>query len=249
MATGLAVTAIALVLAWVGPAMSESGARTAVAQDSRFCHQNRTALMLGLIPVVCSRFGGYRLAILTLSLGTLSADTGPGRQAMIKICLCGLPFVLVRAIGVPPDVGAASKEGAGKVIGTVVDTLQSLPALGYPILRATSIRAGQILRRVRPCHDGSWMGSDRGSCSGYNRGLGGPTDRRFGSACNGPARRRLMALAPARTALACAAPTIRSALCQNPACRFECVLHDKPTPGRSDRTRSDQTAADLLPGS
>jgi len=90
------------------------------------------------------RLGGVRLAVLVLVLGLFVAATGLWEQAMITIYLCGLSVVFAMLIGLPLGILAASNATAGKIIGTVVDTLQTLPSFVYLIPVVMLFRVGDF---------------------------------------------------------------------------------------------------------
>jgi glycine betaine/proline transport system permease protein len=101
-------------------------------------------LLLGLLTLAGGRLGGARLAALVLILGIFIATTGLWEQAMITVYLCGLSVVIAMLIGVPVGILAASNETAGKVIGAVVDTLQTLPSFVYLIPVVMLFRVGDF---------------------------------------------------------------------------------------------------------
>ena len=90
------------------------------------------------------RLGGARLAALVLALCLFVAATGLWEQAMITVYLCGLSVVIAMLIGVPLGILAASSQAAGKVIGGVVDTLQTLPSFVYLIPVVMLFRVGDF---------------------------------------------------------------------------------------------------------
>lgn len=101
-------------------------------------------LLLALLALAGWRSGGWRLAALTLALGGFVAATGLWEQAMITVYLCGVSVVFAMAIGVPLGIWAASSETAGKVIGAIVDTLQTLPSFVYLIPVVMLFRVGDF---------------------------------------------------------------------------------------------------------
>lgn len=100
--------------------------------------------LLGILALAGWRLGGLRLAGLVLALGLFVAATGLWELAMITVYLCGLSVVIAMLIGVPLGILAASNETAGKVIGTVVDTLQTLPSFVYLIPVVMLFRVGDF---------------------------------------------------------------------------------------------------------
>lgn len=100
--------------------------------------------LLAVLTLAGWRLGGARLAALVLLLGIFIAATGLWEQAMVTVYLCGLSVVIAMAIGLPLGILAASNETAGKVIGTVVDTLQTLPSFVYLIPVVMLFRVGDF---------------------------------------------------------------------------------------------------------
>ncbi|MDM7932267.1 ABC transporter permease subunit [Tabrizicola sp.] len=100
--------------------------------------------LLAVLTLAGWRLGGIRLSAVVLALGLFVAATGLWEQAMITVYLCGLSVVIAMAIGVPMGILAASNETAGKVIGTVVDTLQTLPSFVYLIPVVMLFRVGDF---------------------------------------------------------------------------------------------------------
>jgi glycine betaine/proline transport system permease protein len=100
--------------------------------------------LIGVLALAGWRVGGVRLAALVLALGLFIAATGLWEQAMITIYLCGLSVVFAMLIGLPLGILAASNATAGKIIGTVVDTLQTLPSFVYLIPVVMLFRVGDF---------------------------------------------------------------------------------------------------------
>lgn len=101
-------------------------------------------LLMGILALAGWRLGGPRLAALTLILGLFIAATGLWEQAMITVYLCGLSVVIAMLIGLPVGILAASNETAGKIIGAIVDTLQTLPSFVYLIPVVMLFRVGDF---------------------------------------------------------------------------------------------------------
>ncbi|WP_135447596.1 ABC transporter permease [Tabrizicola caldifontis] len=100
--------------------------------------------LLAVLTLAGWRLGGLRLAALVLALGLFIAASGLWEQAMITVYLCGLSVVLAMVIGVPLGILAASNQTAGRIIGTVVDTLQTLPSFVYLIPVVMLFRVGDF---------------------------------------------------------------------------------------------------------
>ena len=100
--------------------------------------------VVGVAVLAGARLGGWRLAALAAALGLFLAATGLWEQAMITLYLCGVSVVIAMALGVPLGIWAASGERAGRVIGAVVDTLQTLPSFVYLIPVVMLFRVGDF---------------------------------------------------------------------------------------------------------
>lgn len=94
------------------------------------------------------RLGGWRLAGLAAFVCLFIASTGLWEQAMMTLYLCGISVLIAMLIGVPLGMWAASNETAGKVIGGIVDTLQTLPSFVYLIPVVMLFRVGDFSAMV-----------------------------------------------------------------------------------------------------
>ncbi|MEZ5798986.1 MAG: ABC transporter permease subunit [Paracoccaceae bacterium] len=100
--------------------------------------------VLAVVALAGWRLGGLRLAGLAAALVLFLAVTGLWEMAMTTVYLCGVSVVIAMLIGVPLGIWAASSETAGKVIGAVVDTLQTLPSFVYLIPVVMLFRVGDF---------------------------------------------------------------------------------------------------------
>ncbi|HHL21425.1 MAG TPA: ABC transporter permease subunit [Aliiroseovarius sp.] len=94
------------------------------------------------------RLGGWRLAALNLVLAGFILVTGMWEKAMITVYLTGVSVAIAMAIGVPVGILAASFNTAGRVIGLVIDTLQTLPSFVYLIPVVMLFRIGDFTAMV-----------------------------------------------------------------------------------------------------
>ncbi len=101
-------------------------------------------LAVGTLALAGWRLGGARLAALAGGLGLFIAATGLWEEAMTTLYLCGVSVVIAMALGLPLGIWAAASEGAGRVIGAVVDTLQTLPSFVYLIPVVMLFRVGDF---------------------------------------------------------------------------------------------------------
>jgi glycine betaine/proline transport system permease protein len=101
-------------------------------------------LVLGLATLAGWRLGGLRLAGLVLGLSGFIAVSGLWEQAMTTLYLCGVSVVIAMALGLPLGILAASNDLAGRLIGAVIDTLQTLPSFVYLIPVVMLFRVGDF---------------------------------------------------------------------------------------------------------
>ncbi|MES0868411.1 ABC transporter permease [Pseudovibrio sp. SCP19] len=94
------------------------------------------------------RVGGLKLGLLCASLAGFIAVNGLWRDAMITVYLCGVSVLLAAAIGMPLGVWAGQSERANRVLGTLVDTLQTLPSFVYLIPVVMLFRVGEFSAMV-----------------------------------------------------------------------------------------------------
>jgi glycine betaine/proline transport system permease protein len=96
------------------------------------------------IGLVCWRVAGWKLALLGMLLTTFIAANGLWAKAMVTIYLCGVSVVIATIIGIPLGVLAAENERAGRIIGALMDTLQTLPSFVYLIPVVMLFRVGDF---------------------------------------------------------------------------------------------------------
>ena len=94
------------------------------------------------------RIGGWKLALLNGALSVLILVTGMWTKAMITVYLCGAAVVVSSAIGIPIGIWAALNTKVGRVVGVVIDTLQTLPSFVYLIPVVMLFRIGDFTAMV-----------------------------------------------------------------------------------------------------
>ncbi|EEA96806.1 proline/glycine betaine ABC transporter permease [Pseudovibrio sp. JE062] len=94
------------------------------------------------------RVGDLKLGLLCTTLAGFIAVNGLWRDAMITVYLCGVSVLLAAAIGMPLGVWAGQSELANRVLGTLVDTLQTLPSFVYLIPVVMLFRVGEFSAMV-----------------------------------------------------------------------------------------------------
>jgi len=97
-----------------------------------------------LVTLIGWRVGGIGLAALAGSLTALIAAVGLWDKAMITLYLCGTSVLVASAIGIPMGILAARNDTANRVIGSLIDTLQTLPSFVYLIPVVMLFRVGDF---------------------------------------------------------------------------------------------------------
>jgi len=90
------------------------------------------------------QLGGRRLGLLTASLAAFMAMVGLWEKAMVTLYLCGLSVVIACMIGIPIGILAARNERVHRVVGVVIDTLQTLPSFVYLMPVVMLFRVGDF---------------------------------------------------------------------------------------------------------
>jgi glycine betaine/proline transport system permease protein len=90
------------------------------------------------------QLGGRRLGLLTASLAAFMAIVGLWEKAMVTLYLCGLSVVIACLIGIPIGILAARNERVHRVVGVVIDTLQTLPSFVYLMPVVMLFRVGDF---------------------------------------------------------------------------------------------------------
>lgn len=97
-----------------------------------------------VMTIIGWRMGGVLLALLTGSLTSLIAMVGLWDKAMITVYLCGVSVLIASAIGIPMGILAAQNDRANRVVGSLIDTLQTLPSFVYLIPVVMLFRVGDF---------------------------------------------------------------------------------------------------------
>ncbi|MEM9442601.1 MAG: ABC transporter permease subunit, partial [Pseudomonadota bacterium] len=96
------------------------------------------------IGLACWRVAGWKLALLAVLLTAFIAANGLWAKAMVTVYLCGASVVIATLIGIPLGALAAENERAGRIIGALMDTLQTLPSFVYLIPVVMLFRVGDF---------------------------------------------------------------------------------------------------------
>ncbi len=97
-----------------------------------------------LVSLIGWRVGGVWLAALAGILAALIAAVGLWDKAMITVYLCGTAVLVASVIGIPMGILAARNDTANRVIGSIIDTLQTLPSFVYLIPVVMLFRVGDF---------------------------------------------------------------------------------------------------------
>lgn len=93
-------------------------------------------------------FGGWKLALMNGLMTLFIVTNGMWAKAMITVYLCGVSVVIASVIGIPLGILAAVNKRAGKIIGAVIDTLQTLPSFVYLIPVVMLFRIGDFTAMI-----------------------------------------------------------------------------------------------------
>ena len=104
--------------------------------------------MTCLLVFIGWKFGGWRLALMNGLMTLFIVTNGMWAKAMITVYLCGVSVVIASVIGIPLGILAAVNRRAGKIIGAVIDTLQTLPSFVYLIPVVMLFRIGDFTAMI-----------------------------------------------------------------------------------------------------
>ena len=103
---------------------------------------------IAMITAIGWKFGGWKLGLMNLAMASFIAATGMWEKAMVTVYLCGASVIIASIIGIPIGIWAALSPRAGRVIGVVIDTLQTLPSFVYLIPVIMLFRIGDFTAMV-----------------------------------------------------------------------------------------------------
>lgn len=120
---------------------------------------------LGGLGVIGWRLGRVRLVAIAVGLPSFVLVVGLWDVAMYTVYLCASAVVVAMLIGVPLGIAAAENARIGRVIGMVIDTLQTLPSFVYLIPVVMLFRVGDftaffavVLYALAPAVRYTWYG-------------------------------------------------------------------------------------------
>jgi glycine betaine/proline transport system permease protein len=103
---------------------------------------------IGIVVIIGWRFGGWRLALLAGGLSLFIAANGLWAKAMVTVYLCGVSVFIASVIGIPLGVLSAENERANRIVGALIDTLQTLPSFVYLIPVVMLFRVGDFAAMI-----------------------------------------------------------------------------------------------------
>ncbi|HIP24595.1 MAG TPA: ABC transporter permease subunit, partial [Rhodobacteraceae bacterium] len=103
---------------------------------------------IAMLTLIGWKFGGWKLGVMNLTMALFIATTGMWEKAMVTVYLCGASVIIASIIGIPIGIWAALSPRAGRVIGVVIDTLQTLPSFVYLIPVIMLFRIGDFTAMV-----------------------------------------------------------------------------------------------------
>ena len=90
------------------------------------------------------QLGGWRLALQTMLLALFCALVGLWDKAMVTVYLCGISVMFAALLGIPLGIVGAERPALGRVLETVIDTLQTLPSFVYLMPVVMLFRVGDF---------------------------------------------------------------------------------------------------------
>jgi glycine betaine/proline transport system permease protein len=90
------------------------------------------------------QLGGRRLGLLTAALASFIAVVGLWTKAMVTLYLCGMSVLIASIIGIPIGILASRNDRVHRIVGVVIDTLQTLPSFVYLMPVVMLFRVGDF---------------------------------------------------------------------------------------------------------
>ena len=106
------------------------------------------AWVMLLVTLAGWQLGRTKLAALCFASTLFIAANGLWENAMETVYLCGVSVIIAVMIGIPIGILAAQNDRAGRVIGGVIDTLQTLPSFVYLIPAVMLLRVGDFTAMI-----------------------------------------------------------------------------------------------------
>ena len=100
--------------------------------------------VVGIVALAGYQLGGWRLSLLTGALTVFLAVVGLWPKAMVTVYLCGISVLIVCLIGIPIGILSARNERLHRIVGVIIDTLQTLPSFVYLMPVVMLFRVGDF---------------------------------------------------------------------------------------------------------
>lgn len=100
--------------------------------------------VVGLVALAGFQLGGWRLALITGLMVVFIAVVGLWPKAMVTVYLCGISVMIAGMIGIPIGIAAAGNDRLHRVVGGIIDTLQTLPSFVYLMPVVMLFRVGDF---------------------------------------------------------------------------------------------------------
>ena len=94
------------------------------------------------------QLGGVRLALIVFFLALFCALTGLWAKTMVTVYLCGISVVFAALLGIPIGILGAQWSFLGRIIETIIDTLQTLPSFVYLMPVVMLFRVGDFAAMI-----------------------------------------------------------------------------------------------------
>ncbi len=94
------------------------------------------------------QLGGVRLALIVFLLALFCALTGLWAKTMVTVYLCGISVVFAALLGIPVGILGAQWPFLGRIIETIIDTLQTLPSFVYLMPVVMLFRVGDFAAMI-----------------------------------------------------------------------------------------------------
>jgi len=100
--------------------------------------------VVGLVALAGFQLGGWRLSLITGLMVVFIAAVGLWSKAMVTVYLCGISVIIAGMIGIPIGIAAAGNDRLHRIVGGIIDTLQTLPSFVYLMPVVMLFRVGDF---------------------------------------------------------------------------------------------------------
>ncbi|SHH16605.1 glycine betaine/proline transport system permease protein [Cognatishimia maritima] len=96
------------------------------------------------VGIAAGRLGGWKLGLISALMTLFIAANGLWAKAMVTVYLVSVSVLIASAIGIPLGIWAGQSARANSVIGSLIDTLQTMPSFVYLIPVVMLFRVGDF---------------------------------------------------------------------------------------------------------